>query len=41
MHKTKRLPYAAGQLVRFIGEQLPNFVEQRFLVDDLQQLRQF
>jgi DNA-binding transcriptional LysR family regulator len=40
-HKTKRLPYAAVQLIKFIGEQLPNYVEAQFLVEDLQQLRQY
>jgi hypothetical protein len=40
-HRTKRLPNAAVQLIRFIGEHLPSFVEQQFLVDDLYQLKQF
>ncbi len=31
-HKTKRLPYAANQLVKFIQEQLPNVVDKEFLV---------
>lgn len=40
-HRTKRLPNAAVQLIHFIGEHLPSFVEQQFLVDDLYQLKQF
>ena len=40
-NNSRRLPNAAVQLIRFIGEQLPNFVDERFVVDNLSQLRQF
>ncbi len=40
-NNSRRLPNAAAQLIRFIGEQLPNFVDERFVVDNLSQLREF
>ena len=41
MHQTQRLPNAATQLLRFIGEHLPKVVNANYLVDDLAHLKAF
>ncbi len=41
MHQTQRLPNAAAQLLRFIGEHLPKVVNANYLVDDLAHLKAF